>query len=65
MNQDTICAVATAQGGAIGMIRTSGPDAIVITDKIFIPAKNDEKLKNRRPYTLTFGQIYHGEEPID
>ncbi|KAA6307435.1 tRNA modification GTPase MnmE, partial [termite gut metagenome] len=42
-----------------------GPDAIVITDKIFIPAKNDEKLKNRRPYTLTFGQIYHGEEPID
>lgn len=25
MNQDTICAIATAQGGAIGSIRVSGP----------------------------------------
>ena len=25
MNQDTICAIATAQGGAIGCIRVSGP----------------------------------------
>ena len=31
MNQDTICAIATAQGGAIGCIRVSGPDAIEIT----------------------------------
>ncbi len=28
MNQDTICAIATAKGGAIGCIRVSGPDAI-------------------------------------
>ena len=28
MNQDTICAIATAQGGAIGSIRVSGPEAI-------------------------------------
>ena len=27
MNQDTICAIATAQGGAIGSIRVSGPEA--------------------------------------
>ena len=27
MNQDTICAIATAQGGAIGSIRVSGADA--------------------------------------
>ncbi|KAA6349690.1 tRNA modification GTPase MnmE [termite gut metagenome] len=65
MNQDTICAVATAQGGVIGMIRTSGPDAITITDKIFIPAKSNKELKNQKPYTLTFGQVYNGEEPID
>ncbi len=26
MNQDTICAIATAQGGAIGTIRVSGPE---------------------------------------
>ena len=31
MNQDTICAIATAQGGAIGSIRVSGPEAISIT----------------------------------
>ena len=52
MNQDTICAIATAQGGAIGNIRVSGPEA----GKLF----NDQK-----PYTLTFGRIYDGEEIID
>ncbi len=31
MIQDTICAIATAQGGAIGSIRVSGPEAISIT----------------------------------
>lgn len=39
MNQDTICAIATAQGGAIGSIRVSGPEAISITNLIFKPAK--------------------------
>ena len=39
MNQDTICAIATAQGGAIGSIRVSGPEAISITSRIFKPAK--------------------------
>ena len=34
-NSDTICAIATATGGAIGIIRVSGPDAIGITDAIF------------------------------
>ena len=33
--QDTICAVATAAGGAIGIVRISGPDAIAIADKVF------------------------------
>lgn len=55
-NQDTICAIATAQGGAIGTIRVSGPEAISIADKIFTPA-SDHKLAGRRPYTLTFGRI--------
>ena len=31
----TICAIATAQGGAIGIIRVSGEDAIKYTDSIF------------------------------
>lgn len=56
INQDTICAIATAQGGAIGVIRISGPNAIDITSSIF-KSKNGKKLENRKAYTLTFGNI--------
>ena len=65
MNQDTICAIATAQGGAIGSIRVSGPEAITITSRIFTPAKSGKLLSEQKPYTLTFGRIYNGEEMID
>jgi len=65
INQDTICAIATAQGGAIGSIRVSGPEAINITGKIFIPAKSNKKLEDQSPYTLTFGRIYNEEELVD
>ena len=65
MNQDTICAIATAQGGAIGSIRVSGPEAITITSRIFTPAKSGKLLSEQTPYTLTFGRIYNGEEMID
>ena len=60
MNQDTICAIATAQGGAIGCIRVSGPEAIEIT-----PAATNRELGDSKPYTLTFGRIYDGSEVID
>lgn len=53
---DTICAIATAQGGAIGIIRVSGPKAITITDKIFVSGSG-QKLTDRKPYTITFGHI--------
>lgn len=56
LRSDTICAVATAHGGAIGVIRVSGPDAIAIADTIFLPAAispddkrkgtGDERLRN-------------------
>lgn len=65
MNQDTICAIATAQGGAIGCIRVSGPEAIEITSRIFIPASANKRLADCKPYTLTFGRIYDGPEIID
>ena len=65
MQQDTICAIATAQGGAIGVIRVSGPEAISITSKIFIPIAG-KALDERKPYTLTFGKIQTAEgEVID
>lgn len=65
MNQDTICAIATAQGGAIGCIRVSGPEAIEITSCIFTPAATNRELGDSKPYTLTFGWIYDGSEVID
>lgn len=65
MNQDTICAIATAQGGAIGTIRVSGPEAISITSRIFQPAKAGKVLSEQKPYTLTFGSVYEGDELID
>ena len=57
MNEETICAIATAQGGAIGTIRVSGSRAIEITDRIFVSASGTP-LSERKPYTLTFGHIY-------
>lgn len=65
MNQDTICAIATAQGGAIGTIRVSGVEAISITSRIFQPAKVGKQLSEQKPYTVTFGRICDGEEIID
>ena len=65
MNQDTICAIATAQGGAIGCIRVSGPEAIEITSCIFTPAATNRELGDSKPYTLTCGRIYGGSEVID
>lgn len=39
MNQgETICAIATATGGALGIIRVSGIHAIDYTDHIFTSA---------------------------
>lgn len=61
--EDTICAIATAQGGAIGTIRVSGAQAITITDRIFTPASG-KPLAERKPYTLTFGHILSPEGEI-
>ena len=55
-NNDTICAVATATGGAIGIVRVSGPDAIHFTDSIFRSASG-RKLKESRAGSVIFGQI--------
>ncbi|MCC8188247.1 MAG: tRNA uridine-5-carboxymethylaminomethyl(34) synthesis GTPase MnmE [Bacteroides sp.] len=65
MYPDTICAIATAQGGAIGTVRVSGPQAIPVTDRIFHPLQGNHALKDRPAYTLTFGQIRKEEEIID
>lgn len=67
INEDTICAVATATGGAIGIIRLSGRDAIETADRIFTPGGRDKRpLKEREPYTMAFGRITgDGGETVD
>lgn len=56
MEQDTICALATPPGGAIAIIRVSGPDAIAVTEKIF-----SMSLEKADGYTLHFGQVTDAE----
>jgi len=64
-SNDTICAISTAQGGAIGVIRVSGPMAIEAASRIFVPISG-KPLKERRNFSLTFGKIFSdGGEIID
>ena len=56
MLSDTICALATPAGGAIGLIRVSGPQAIPTVDTFFQPAKG-KKLSQRPSHTSIFGTI--------
>lgn len=58
----TICAVATAQGGAIGIVRVSGSQAIAATDRIF---RGRRPLLESKSHTLHFGNIVDGEKIID
>ena len=61
LNDDTICAVATRPGGALGIVRVSGPDAIRLTDSIFKSASG-HPLASAAPYTLSFGQIVDADQ---
>ena len=60
---DTICAIATAPGGAIGVIRVSGPEAIATTDRIFRPMSG-APLRERKPRTAVFGHIVGAQGEI-
>lgn len=62
--EDTICAIATAQGGAIGVVRVSGKSAIEIVNSIFKPSKGDDLL-SRKTYNVIFGVITDGEDIVD
>ena len=53
---DTICALATPQGGAISIIRISGSKAIEYTSRIFTPRKG-LPLAERKSHTAVFGDV--------
>ncbi len=64
-SHDTICAIATAPGGAIGIIRISGPEAINTADKIFTPAgHNAPALSQRKPGTVAYGHIHSSDGSV-
>lgn len=51
-NTDTICAIATATGGAIGIVRVSGPEAIAITCRVF-----SRDISYVKSHTIHYGNI--------
>ena len=59
-NEECICALATPAGGAIGIIRLSGNQAIAITDQIFKVA-HGKPLAEASPNTLHYGEIIDKE----
>jgi tRNA modification GTPase len=60
--EETIVALATPNGvGAIGVIRLSGPDAILIANSVF----KGKDLISQASHTIHFGQIMDGDLALD
>ena len=57
ITSETICAQATAQGGAIAVIRVSGQNAIEITSRIF-----SKDITSAKGYTLHYGHIINPQQ---
>ena len=60
MSVDTICALATATGGAIGIIRISGPKSLEILSHVFT-----KDISNAQPNTIHYGNIKDVNEVVD
>ena len=66
IDQNTICAIATAPGmGAIATIRLSGKEALSIADSVFQSVIKGKKIADQAANTLHFGQIVDHSEIID
>lgn len=60
--EETIVALATPSGvGAIGVIRLSGPDAIIIANSVF----KGKDLTRQESHTIHFGNIVDGDMLLD
>ena len=57
---ETICALATATGGAIGIIRISGPKSLEILSHVFT-----KDISNAQPNTIHYGNIKDVNEVVD
>ncbi len=65
LSDKTICAPATAIGGALATIRVSGEESLNICDIIFHPINGSVRLRDRKGYTLVYGEIRSGKEIVD
>ena len=57
---NTICALATAPGGALGIIRISGAQSFEILSRVF-----SKDISNAQPNTIHYGHIKNGSEILD
>ncbi|MGM9713586.1 MAG: tRNA uridine-5-carboxymethylaminomethyl(34) synthesis GTPase MnmE [Prevotella sp.] len=57
MNNPTICAMATAPGGAIGVIRVSGAKSIEYVSRIFVSKREGHSITCASGYTVHYGTI--------
>ena len=61
-DHDIIVAPATAAGGAIAVIRLSGPEVCALCDRFF---KGRKPLAQAKGYTLHYGRIMDGDRAVD
>ena len=64
MIDTTIAAPATGTGGALAVIRVSGPDSFRIISELFSPASGKD-LREAGGYTVHYGQVKESDEFID
>ena len=63
--QDTIAAIATGQGGGIGMVRLSGPESLAVAGRVFFPRDRGRQVEAMGGYTGAYGQFREGETVVD
>jgi tRNA modification GTPase len=63
--EDTICALATSSGGAISVIRMSGPQSIEICAKLFVPFDKSLDIREQNGFRILHGEIRTGKEVVD
>ena len=64
IHSDIICALATAQGGALGLIRVSGAGCMDVVDSLFTPAGNGRPLTGRRGFTVAYGTLHDADGEV-
>lgn len=65
MNDETIAAIATANGvGGVGIIRISGENSKAVADKVF-KSISGKKIADMKGYTASYGKVYDNNELID